>query len=203
MPRNAVVEQILDFIQSNVHMAPYAICFLLLLAGFNLPISEDLMLFISGILAAQNPDKITSLFLGVFLGSYVGDVLCFQFYGRYLGDMIFETKFFSKPSRVKKMKRIEHFYQKYGIITLFIGRFIPFGVRNALFISAGLAKMNPWKFAISDFLSCLISTTTYFWLYKTYGTSVLPYIKRGNVVFICIVIFALIAFVVAKKRKTG
>ena len=192
---------LLDFIQSNVHLAPYLIFSLLLLAGLNLPVSEDIMLFITGVLASQNPSHTVPLFLGVFLGAYISDCICYAFLGRFLGQKIFNTKFFSKERRLKKLQKIEHFYEKYGIYTLFFGRFIPFGVRNALFISAGLSKMNAWKFAFADFCSCFISSITYFWIYKNYGSSVIPYIKRINVIAISILIFlALTAFFFFRRK---
>ena len=49
------------------------------------------------------------------------------------------------PERVAK---VASFYQKYGVWTLVVGRFIPFGVRNALFLTAGIGKMSPVRFAI-------------------------------------------------------
>ena len=40
------------------------------------------------------------------------------------------------------------FYKKYGALTLVIGRFIPFGVRNAIFLTSGISKMPFAKFFI-------------------------------------------------------
>ena len=54
----------------------------------------------------------------------------------------------------EKVNQISDFYKKYGMITLMGGRFIPFGVRNALFLTAGLGKMNFFKFALSDLIAC-------------------------------------------------
>ena len=42
---------VIDLINQNVMYAPYIICGLLLLDGFNLPVSEDLMIFTSALLA--------------------------------------------------------------------------------------------------------------------------------------------------------
>ncbi len=166
-----------------------------------MPISEDLMLFIAGILAAQHPSYTLPLFLSVFIGAYISDLICYTLFGRFLGQKIFETKFFSKQRRLKKLKTIEHFYTRYGMSTLFFGRFIPFGVRNALFISAGLSKMNAWRFALTDFFSCAISSISYFWLYKTYGNSVIPYIKRMNmIVLIFFILFAIAAFLFFRSK---
>ena len=196
-----MLEPILDFIQANVHIAPYFICALLLLAGLNLPVSEDLMLFVSGVLASQYPSYTIPLFLGVFIGSYASDLICYAVFGRFLGQKIFETKFFSKDRRLKRLKKIEEFYNRYGNLTLFFGRFIPFGVRNALFISAGLSKMSAWKFATIDFFSCIISSTSYFLLYKNFGPSIFPYVKQGKIMAISLLFILIILGLIFWKRK--
>lgn len=185
------MEAFFNFIQENLQYAPYAFFALLLLAGFNIPISEDLMLFSSALMAAENPELKTQLFTGVFLGAYLSDLICYGFMGRYLGQKIFKIKFFSNMITPQKLKKINHFYSKYGVLTLLLGRFIPFGVRNALFLTAGFGKMNALKFALSDLLACTISSLFFFWLYFTYGESVIEIVKKGN-----LIIFALfLAFI--------
>jgi membrane-associated protein len=190
---------LMDFIQGNVAYAPFAIFGLLLLAGFNLPVSEDAMIFISAILASQNPDSSTPLFLGAFLGAYFSDLICYAFLGRYLGKKIFKISFFAKMVSQERIEKVNLFYSKYGITTLILGRFIPFGVRNALFFTAGLGRMNALKFALADLLACTISTSTFFWLYYHYGESVITYIKKGNMIIFGAFILALSGYMVRRK----
>ncbi|WP_127714672.1 DedA family protein [Halobacteriovorax sp. HLS] len=197
------MEQIIEYIQLNVAIAPYLIFGLLFLAGFNIPVSEDLMLFVSAILAAQNPEYATALFIAVFAGAYISDLICYGLMGRYLGTKIFKIKFLSSIASPEKIEKITNFYEKYGILTLLFGRFIPFGVRNALFLSAGLGKMNAWKFAISDFIACSISCVTFFSLYYHYGKTVIEYVKKGNIILFSIaIIVALILFLRKKNSKS-
>lgn len=193
------MEAALDFIQGNVQWAPYIFLGLLLLAGFNLPISEDLMLLSSALIAIKNPHMKVELFMGVFLGAYLSDLICYGFMGRFLGEKIFKIKFFAKMVSTEKLNKVNDFYHQYGVLTLIIGRFIPFGVRNALFITAGLGKMNAWKFAISDFIACIISCTFFFWLYFTYGESVIDIVKRGNIILFTIFAAALTGWFIHKK----
>jgi len=180
-------------IQQNIEFAPYIIFGLLLLAGFNLPISEDFMLFTSGVLAAKNPEMRNMLFLGVFLGCYFSDLICFSFCGKFLGPKIFKIKLIAKFIDKKKLDKVSSFYEKYGIVTLIFGRFIPFGVRNALFISAGLAKMK------SDLLACSISSIFFFSLYYTFGESVIEIVKKGNLILFTIVALCTLGYLVKKK----
>lgn len=195
------MEAFLDFVQANVQWAPYAFLGLLLLAGFNLPVSEDLMLLTSALIAIKNPQMKIELFLGVYLGAYLSDLICYGFVGRYMGEKIFKIKFFANMISTEKLNKVNDFYHQYGVLTLIIGRFIPFGVRNALFITAGLGKMNALKFAISDFIACTISCSFFFWLYFTYGESVIDIVKRGNIILFTIFAAAITGWFVHKKIR--
>lgn len=192
------MEQLLEIIQSNVQMAPFIIFGALLLAGFNIPVSEDAMLFISAILAANNPELMPQLFTAVFAGAYLSDLICYGL-GRYLGPKLWNIKFFANMVSKDKVKTMTSFYEKYGPLTLILGRFIPFGVRNGLFLTAGLGKMNFVKFALSDLLAATISCTTFFTLYYKYGKSVIEVIKRGNMVIFGIAIIIVVGFIIKKQ----
>jgi membrane-associated protein len=193
------MEGILENIQANVQWAPYMIFGLLLLAGFNLPVSEDGMLFISGILAAKNPELKYQLFTGVFLGAYFSDLICYWL-GRLLGPKLWKINFFASMVSMDKVDRMNQFYTKYGLVTLLLGRFIPFGVRNGLFLTAGLGKMNFLKFSLSDLLACTISCITFFALYFHFGETVIEYVKKGNIIIFSIAAVALVVYFVRKKR---
>ena len=188
------MESLLEFIHAHVAEAPYLIFGLLLLAGFGLPISEDVMLLASALLAAKNPDQLAPLFTGVFLGAWFSDLICYAFLGRYLGNKVFQIKFFSKLVNQKHIQKVGQFYQQYGVVVLLVGRFIPFGVRNALFFTAGLSKMNAWKFALADLLACLLSCSTYFTLYYTFGERAVDAVQKGNRVLLLLLPLALLVW---------
>jgi membrane protein DedA with SNARE-associated domain len=191
------IEQIAN---QNIQFAPWLIFGLLLLAGLNIPVSEDGMLLISALLAFKNPDHLIPLFLAVYLGAYLSDLICYTL-GRTLGPKLFEISFFKNMMSEKKRVKIHSFYSRYGVITLILGRFVPFGVRNGLFLTAGLGKMNFKKFALSDLLACTISSLTFFTLYYKFGKEITEIIKKGN-----IIIFSLagifILYLLFKKKLT-
>ena len=193
------MEELLQIIQANIHYAHFIIFGTLLLAGLNIPVSEDVMLFISAILASNNPDYLPHLFIGVYLGAYFSDLICYSL-GRFFGTKLFEIRFFAKMVSAERITKISTYYQKYGVITLILGRFIPFGVRNALFLTAGLGKMNFIKFALSDLLACTISSIVFFSLYYYYGESIIDYIKQGNIVIFALAFILLSIFWYRKKR---
>ena len=193
------MEDLIQLIQENIQYAHYMIFGLLLLAGLNIPVSEDAMLFISGILASQHPEYVVQLFIAVYLGAYFSDLICYGL-GRVFGPKLFKIRFFANMVPPERITKISAFYQRFGVITLILGRFIPFGVRNALFLTAGLGKMSFTKFALSDLLACTISTVCFFSLYYYYGESVIDYIKQGNMIFFALVIIALGVFWYRRKQ---
>ncbi len=194
------MEELNLFIQANIHYAPLIIFGALLLAGFNIPVSEDAMLFISAILASKHPEMLPSLFAGVYLGAYFSDLICYWL-GRILGPKLFKIRFFAKMVAPETVERIHTFYEKYGIITLILGRFIPFGVRNGLFLTAGLGKMSFLKFSLSDLLACTISTITFFTLYYHYGNAVIESIKEANEIVFVVALLVVVVLVLKRKKN--
>jgi len=64
------MDELFLYIQNHIEYAPIIIFSALLLAGLNIPVSEDGMLFISASLAAKNPHMLANLFIAVYLGAY-------------------------------------------------------------------------------------------------------------------------------------
>ena len=195
------MDTLLTFIQANAEYAHWIIFGALLLAGFNIPVSEDAMLFISALLAKNSPEHLPQLFLGVYMGAFISDLICYSI-GRYLGPKMAHTKFFSNWVPDERINKIHAYYERYGIATLIIGRFIPFGVRNGLFLTAGLGQMSFVKFFFSDLFACTLSSVTFFYIYYHYGHAVIDAVKQANTVLFVIVIFAVLAFYLqSRKRK--
>ncbi|MGY6274214.1 DedA family protein [Methylomonas sp. MgM2] len=192
--------ELLIYIQNHIEYAPYLIFGLLLLAGFNIPIPEDGMLFVSALLASRNPEYLPQLFAGVYLGAYLSDLICYGL-GRIVGPKLLKIKFFAGIAKPERIKKIHDYYERYGVVTLIFGRFIPFGVRNGLFLTAGFGRMSWVKFALSDLLACTISSVTYFTLYYRYGASVIDFVKEANTV-IFIAALTIVGFLYFRKRKT-
>ena len=188
-------------IESNIQYAHLIIFGALLLAGLNIPVSEDAMLFISAVLASSHGEYLPHLFIGVYMGAYLSDLMCYGL-GRFLGPKLFDIRFFANMVPPDRIQKIHAFYEKYGIVTLLIGRFIPFGVRNGLFLTAGLGQMNFIKFALSDLTACTISTVTFFTLYYHYGSAVIEYVKEGNLIVFSVAAAILLVFWIGKRRKT-
>jgi membrane protein DedA with SNARE-associated domain len=194
------MEDLIAIIQANIEFAPWIIFGVLLLAGFNIPVSEDGMIFISAILASSHPGTRLSFFLSVYAGAYFSDLICYWL-GRLLGPKLFKIRIFANMASPKKIEKVSYYFERYGVLTLIIGRFIPFGVRNAMFLTAGLSKMDFMKFALADLLACTISVATYFYLYYQYGEAVIDSIKEANIIIFAIAILAVVGYFIYRRSQ--
>jgi membrane protein DedA with SNARE-associated domain len=175
-----------------------------MLAGLNFPISEDLLLIISGVLASTIvPENTYKLFLGVFLGAYLSDWVAYWI-GRSLGTQLWRFRWFARGVKRERFEKVERYYERYGAITLLVGRFIPFGVRNCLFMTAGMAKMGFLKFILADGVACLASNSALFWLAYLGGKNyhqLVSAVEMVNYILFGLFIVAIIGFVWYKLRK--
>jgi membrane protein DedA with SNARE-associated domain len=195
---------VINFIFEHAAHAHWIIFCALILAGFNIPISEDLMIIISAILASNViPQNTFILFAFVFLGAYLSDWMVYWI-GRLLGIKLWQIKWFKKTIPKRKLSRVRLFYKKYGFYTLLIGRFIPFGVRNCLFLTAGMTRMSFGKFVISDGIACFLSNTVLFSIAYSIGKNhnvLFHYVKKFNIFIFVLFIFTIIAFICYYKKK--
>ena len=156
------METLLHIIANNAAHAHWWFFFLLILAGVNFPISEDLLIITSAVMAATViPENLIKLFIFVFFGCYLSDWLSYWM-GRSLTPWLRKRRFLARLVDNKRILKVNQFYAKYGVFTLILGRFIPFGVRNFLFMSAGMGRMSFKKFMLVDGAACLLSNSTLF-----------------------------------------
>lgn len=163
------MESIFTYICVHVEYAPFIFLGLLFLAGLNVPISEDLLLITSGAIASRClPDQYFSLYLWMFLGCWISGWEAYWI-GRILGPKLYQYSWFNRVINPESIKKLHEYYEKFGIWTFIAGRFIPGGVRNALFITSGMGKMPFFLFTTRDFFAALISTSVMFYLGYAFG----------------------------------
>jgi membrane protein DedA with SNARE-associated domain len=162
------------------------------------------MIIFSAVLAATVvPENVYKLFLGVFLGCYLSDWVCYWI-GRQFGPKLWNIRWFAKTFDRRRIDQVHHYYAKYGFWTLLIGRFIPFGVRNGLFLTAGLGKMPFGKFILSDGIACLCSNTALFYLAYAVGKNyqiLLEALKTFNIFLFAFFGLSIIGFIWYKRKK--
>lgn len=103
----------------------------------------------------------------------------------------------------KHLNASETFFEKYGFGVAFFGRFIP-GIRTAISIPCGIAKMNVWKFTFFTFLAMLPVTILYVYLgyqlgenWEQVGSVVNPYLRPLGL----IILLSIVSLIFIKLRK--
>lgn len=191
--------EIFAFICEHVDHAPYIFLGLLFLAGLSVPISEDLLLLTAGALVSRcAPDEYFYLYGWMFIGCWMSGWEAYWM-GRLLGPKLYEIRWFKHLITPERIAKLHYYYEKFGIWTFIVGRFIPGGIRNALFITSGMGKMPFLLFTARDFVAALISTNVVYFLGYFFGRNyevIAAYVIRYNrIAFLMVALIAAIACV--------
>lgn len=194
----------IEYIQTHANYAPIFLFIGSLLAGMCVPISIDLLMIIAGTLAATAVSGNTyHLFFSMLLGCMFSAWIAYWI-GRTLGSQLMKTRYFAKMLSKKRMDKVEVFFKKRGLYALLIGRFIPFGVRNCLYMTSGISKMSFPKFAFCDAFACFLWTLLTFSLYYTLGKNIetiYSQVKFANLLIFIAFSVTVIGIIWYKKRK--
>src|SRR5438477_1149533 len=138
-----LINYMLDLLGGYVYLGLWFVIFAEtgLAVGFFLP--GDSMLVVAGLFAAAGKLNLSLVMLAFFLGSVIGDSTGY-WTGRVMGKTLFnrESSWIFKPSRVQKA---HDFFEKYGIKTVILARFIPI-VRTFAPLVVGAAEMPYSRF---------------------------------------------------------
>jgi membrane-associated protein len=146
---------IVEFIRAAGVLGVMAIVFAEsgLLLGFFLP--GDSLLFSAGFLASKDifGVSIHILVLCLIIAAILGEAVGYWF-GHKVGHRIFR-RHDSLLFHPDNLKRAEHFYKRYGPITILLARFVPM-VRTFVPIVAGAAKMDIRSFTLFNALGAIL-----------------------------------------------
>ncbi|GAB4189440.1 MAG: VTT domain-containing protein [Simkaniaceae bacterium] len=202
-----MIQSLKEIILQHQNYAPYAVFFALLLAGLNIPISIDVILVISAFFAATTiKEHSISIYFSLLLGTYFSAWASYWI-GRFLGEKLLKVPLFSSLFPQRKLQKMKIFYEKYGLWTLLIGRFVPFGVRNCLFMSTGLSRSHFGKFIARDALACFLWVSfmyaIFFHLSRNLDT-LLNFLKKfqiGLFLGFSVTVIVVIWYKIKKKRN--
>ena len=175
----------------------------LLLAGINLPVSEDLII-ITGALVSHDEQSNIILILGsIYIGVIVSDFMVYWI-GSKVRKGAAKTTFFIRVIPEKALDKMHYYLGRYGVFTFIICRFIPFGVRNTLFFSAGFFNLRFKLFVVYDIIAAMISVNTLFFLIYYFGEDIKRPIRiAGFILFVALfsAILSLIFRTIIKWRR--
>ncbi len=125
----------------------YAILFAIIFCETGLVVTPflpgDSLLFAAGALAAITPMKVHWLLILLSLAAIIGDTLNYWI-GYSVGPRVF-NKQNSRLFNKEHLERTNRFYEKYGVKTIILARFVPIIRTFAPFV-AGIGKMTYGRF---------------------------------------------------------
>jgi phosphatidylserine decarboxylase len=167
----------------------------LVLAGFSLPFSEDLIIIMGALLCHEDPALLVPTLAAIYTGVIASDFIAYTI-GRMAGKGRIRRKLPASFFAEKKLNRMHELMEKYGIFTFIVCRFIPFGVRNTLFMSSGFFGLRLRVFTLFDLVSAMVSVNTLFFLAYNLGDDVKSPVRvAGIVLFILLILVAALLFV--------
>ncbi|MDR1638016.1 MAG: phosphatidylserine decarboxylase [Treponema sp.] len=174
----------------------------LLLAGFSLPFSEDLIIIMGALLCQEDPALLVPTLAAIYAGVIASDFIAYRI-GIMAGKGSMRNKLFAALFEEKKLNRMHKLMEKYGIFTFIVCRFIPFGVRNTLFMASGFFRLRPRVFALFDIPSAAISVSTLFFLAYNLGDDVKHPVKVAGLILFILLILIIAALFIRFLVKKG
>lgn len=135
---------------------------LLLLCGMGLPVPEDIILVVAGMLAMDDGRSWVSTACLMYLGVLVGDALIFLL-GRFFGQRLLAWEVTHHLFPPKKQAKVEELFDRYGSFVLLLARFLP-GLRAPIFSSAGAMRVGFVRFLVLDGFAALVSVPVFVWM---------------------------------------
>lgn len=136
-----------------------ALFFLLALGIFALPIPDETLLVLSGLLIAQAKLPLVPTLIAAYTGSMFGITLSY-----ILGFFVGKKALFRFGGYIgithEKMKKVHEWFERFGKWTLLFGYYIP-GIRHLTGFASGSAYLKYWEFATFAYTGAIIWVSTF------------------------------------------
>ena len=183
----------------------YAILFLVIFAETGLVVFPflpgDSILFIAGTVVANADLNIHVLAVVLVAAAILGDTINYSV-GHYIGPKVYDRPD-SRWFKQAHLRRTHMFYEKYGGVTIIIGRFVPM-IRTFAPVLAGVSGMSYRKFLAFNVIGAVAWIASLAYAGYLFGN--IPWVKQ-NLSFIVVgivivsVLPALTAFVRERRGR--
>jgi membrane-associated protein len=182
----------------------YLLLFLIIFAETGLVVMPflpgDSLLFIAGTVVATAGLNVHLMVALLIVAAILGDTVNYSV-GHYIGPRVFD-KPDSRWFRQDHLRRTQAFYDRYGGVTIIIGRFVPI-VRTFAPFLAGVAGMAYRRFLMYNVVGAIAWISSL--VYAGYLFGNLPWVKKNlTLIIIAIVVVSLIPAVstfVSERRS--
>jgi membrane protein DedA with SNARE-associated domain len=127
----------------------------LIIAGFGVPIPEDIMLVAAGVLVARGECTFVEALIACAVGVFFGDTTIFLLARKY-GHRLLEVRPFRWIFTEARKQRTLELFQRHGHVIVFMGRHMA-GLRMPIFAMAGIYGVKLRTFWLYDGLGLLVS----------------------------------------------
>jgi membrane-associated protein len=156
----------------------YALLFLIIFAETGLVVLPflpgDSLLFIAGTVVASAGLNVHLLVTLLIVAAILGDSVNYSI-GRYIGPKVFDRPD-SRWIKQDYLRRTQAFYDKYGAVTIVIGRFIPI-IRTFAPFLAGVAAMEYRRFLAYNAVGGVLWIASL--VYAGYIFGNIPWVKQN------------------------
>jgi len=183
----------------------YALLFLVIFAETGLVVFPflpgDSILFIAGTVVATAGLDVHLLAGALIVAAVLGDSVNYSV-GHYIGPRVFDRPD-SRWFRQEHLRRTQDFYDRYGAVTIIIGRFVPI-IRTFAPFLAGVAGMTYRRFLSYNVVGAIAWIGSL--VYAGYFFGNIPWVKQNlTLIVLTIVAVSLVPAVTTflKERKSG
>jgi membrane protein DedA with SNARE-associated domain len=177
---------VIAWISQYTEFYPLIAIILLLMASLNIPFSEDLIIITGALLCRGDSSMLIPTYLTLYFGAAISDYIPYTM-GKYIRKGTLKSNFFTRIFSQRKLDKMHHYLERFGIFTFIVCRFIPFGVRNTLFMSSGFFGLKLRRFAVFDGIAAGISVSTLFFLVYHFGEAIeKPFQVVGKILFVLV-----------------
>lgn len=181
------------------------VLFVLLTLGIIiLPVPEETMMIVTGILLHKGSLPIFSTIIAAFLGALSGISISYLL-GKTTGHFLVE-KYGKRVGLTKeRFKKTHDWFNRFGKWTLLIGYFVP-GIRHLTGLSAGTSGLVYKKFALYAYTGAIIWVSTFLSIGYFFGKSCLSFYEKTELtldmlLFILIPVALFVGLYIYKKKK--
>ena len=195
------LDKYIDVLIQNYGMWTYLIFFIIIFCETGLVVTPflpgDSLLFVVGTFAAIGSLNLTWLVVLLTVAAILGDTINYWI-GNYIGPKVFQMQN-SRVFRKEYLDRTHQFYEKYGPITIVIGRFVPI-IRTFAPFLAGVGSMTYGKFLTYNVVGGILWIASFTLGGYFFGN--LPFVKKNfTAVIIVIIVISVMPTVIEYMRQ--
>lgn len=174
----------------------------LIVAGFGVPVPEDIMLVAAGVLVARGECTFVEALVACTIGVFIGDTSIFLLSRKY-GHRLLDKRPFRWVFTEARRQRTLELFQRHGHVIVFMGRHMA-GLRMPIFAMSGIYGVKLRTFWLYDGLGLLVSAPAVIGIGYYFAKNldrIIFYLQRVEVLLVLFVVSIGVAYWLVKRKK--